>query len=120
VIRSRRDAVLLRHGKIVERLPVVVGKPATPTPRGQFFIVEHVPQFRDSLLGPWALATSAHSNVLQEFDGGPGQVALHGRRGALAIDPLGTAASHGCIRFDNATVARLAGILPNGTPVEIR
>ncbi len=120
VIRSRREVLLLRNGKPVEQLRTVVGAPATPTPRGQFFVVEHVTQAEGSPLGRWALATSAHSSVLQEFDGGPGQIALHGRRGPLAIAPLGTAASHGCIRFANAAVARLARLLPNGTPVEIR
>ena len=120
VTRSRREAVLLKNGMIVERLRVVIGKPATPTPRGHFFVVEHVPQANGSPLGRWALATSAHSNVLQEFDGGPGQIALHGRRGPLAIDPLGTAASHGCVRLDNAAVERLSRLLPNGTPIEVR
>jgi lipoprotein-anchoring transpeptidase ErfK/SrfK len=56
---------------------------------------------------------------LQEFDGGKGQVALHGRAGSLLADPLGTARSHGCIRFDNDAIRRLAGMLPNGTPIEI-
>jgi len=31
--------------------------------------------------GPFALALSARSNVLQEFDGGPGQIAIYGRDG---------------------------------------
>jgi hypothetical protein len=120
VIRTRREALLLRDGRLVEQLSVVVGAPATPTPRGQFFVVEHVAQAEGSPLGSWALATSAYSGVLQEFDGGPGQIALHGRRGPLAIAPLGTAASHGCVRFDNAEIDRIARLLPNGTPVEIR
>ena len=29
--------------------------------------------------GPFALALSARSDALQEFEGGPGQIALHGR-----------------------------------------
>ena len=120
VIRARREVLLLRNGEPVEQLRTVVGAPETPTPRGRFFVVEHVTQNEGSPLGRWALATSAHSSVLQEFDGGPGQIALHGRRGPLAIAPLGTAASHGCIRFANDAVARLARLLPNGTPVEIR
>lgn len=110
----------MKNGRPVEQLRVVVGTPATPTPRGQFFVVEHVAQATGSPLGRWALATSAFSSVLQEFDGGPGQIALHGRSGPLSIAPLGTAASHGCIRFDNAVIDRLAHLLPNGTPVEIR
>ena len=58
--------------------------------------------------------------VIQEFDGGPGQIALHGRHGALLGDPLGTARSHGCVRFDNDVIRVLAGRLPNGTPIEVR
>jgi L,D-transpeptidase catalytic domain. len=119
VIRARREALLYKDGRLVEHHRVVVGAPATPTPRGQFFVVEHVAQTAGSPLGRWALATSARSNVLQEFDGGPGQIALHGRRGPLAVAPLGTAASHGCVRFDNAVIDHLAHLLPNGTPVEI-
>jgi lipoprotein-anchoring transpeptidase ErfK/SrfK len=120
VIRAQRVALLMKNDRLVEQLRVVVGAPATPTPRGQFFVVEHVAQAGGSPLGSWALATSANSRVLQEFDGGPGQIALHGRSGPLATAPLGTAASHGCVRFDNAVIDRLAHLLPNGTPVEIR
>ena len=119
VIRARRQVRLLKDDRLVERFRVVVGAPATPTPHGAFFVVEHVRQADGSPLGRWALATSAHSSVLQEFDGGPGQVALHGRRGPLAIAPLGSAASHGCVRLDNDTLARLAQLVPNGTPMEI-
>jgi hypothetical protein len=108
-----------RSGRLQDRFAVVVGTPSTPTPAGHFFVVEHVPQAPGSLLGPWALATSAFSHVLQEFDGGPGQIALHGRAGALARDPLGTARSHGCIRFGNDVIRALAGLLPNGTPIDI-
>ena len=45
--------------------------------------------------GPFALATSARSYVLQEFEGGPGQIALHGTNDLSGA--LGSAASHGCI-----------------------
>ena len=119
VDRKAREAILYRDGKRHERFPVVVGAPWTPTPRGGFFVVEHVRQTPGSMLGPWALATSAFSHVLQEFDGGPGQIALHGRAGPLLDDPLGSAASHGCIRFDNTAMRHLAGMLPNGTPIDI-
>jgi lipoprotein-anchoring transpeptidase ErfK/SrfK len=40
--------------------------------------------------------------VLDDYGGGPGRVAIHGRAGASLLDPLGTARSHGCIRIDNA------------------
>jgi len=119
VVRNARQATLYRYGRVKMRVPVVVGAPWTPTPKGHYFVAEHVKQAPGSFLGPWALATSAFSHVLQEFDGGPGQIALHGRAGELLADPLGTAASHGCVRFDNAVIRRLARLLPNGTPIDI-
>ena len=117
--RKARQATLYRNDRVRSRFPVVVGKPLTPTPVGHYFVAEHVQQAPGSVLGPWALATSAYSHVLQEFDGGPGQIAMHGRAGALLAEPLGAAASHGCIRFDNDVIRRLAGLLPNGTPIDI-
>jgi len=119
VDRAAREARVYRNGRLRNRFSVVIGAAGTPTPRGHYFVVEHVPQQAGSVLGPWALATSAFSQVLQEFDGGPGQIALHGRAGPLAADPLGTARSHGCVRLDNEVIRRLAGLLPNGTPIDI-
>ncbi len=72
------------------------------------------------MLGPWALHLTAHSNVLDNYGGGPGRVALHGRSGALLNDPLGTSRSHGCIRMPNAFIARLERVAVEGTPVVIR
>jgi lipoprotein-anchoring transpeptidase ErfK/SrfK len=46
-------------------------------------------------------------------------VAIHGRNGAYLIAPLGTAASHGCIRVDDAEVGFLARVAISGTPVTI-
>ena len=118
--RKKREATIYRDKRVSRRFPVVVGKATTPTPKGHFFVEEHVKQRAGSVLGPWALATSAYSTVLQEFGGSPGQVALHGRAGALLNDPLGSAASHGCIRFENRVIRELAALLPNGTPLDVR
>ena len=119
VDRAARRARVYRNGTLRRSFPIVVGAVETPTPRGHYFVVEHVPQQDGSMLGPWALATNAFSHVLQEFDGGPGQIALHGRAGPLAADPLGSARSHGCVRLDNDDIRTLAGLLPNGTPVDV-
>lgn len=118
VSTGRRLATVYRSGKVVRRFRVVVGAPATPTPRGHFFVVERVRLHNSWAHGVWALALSAHSNVLQQFDGGDGQVALHGR-GLLAA-PLGTAASHGCVRFADSDITWLAGKIPDGTPVDVQ
>ena len=47
---------------------------------------------------PYGLALSARSYVLQEFAGGPGQIAVHGVWNVGGR--MGTAVSHGCVRLD--------------------
>ncbi len=76
---SARRVDVYQRGTEVRRFPAVVGKASTPTPRGLFFVEEAISLSPAASGGPYALATSARSNVLQEFDGGPGQIALHGR-----------------------------------------
>jgi hypothetical protein len=120
VISARSRTVAVRRaGKRVRRFSAVVGAPATPTPRGVFAISERIRQSQ-GVLGPWALHLTAHSDVLEDFGGGKGRVAIHGRSGALLADPLGSARSHGCIRLDNDTVSWLAQRAIEGTPVVIR
>jgi lipoprotein-anchoring transpeptidase ErfK/SrfK len=95
----------------------VIGKPSTPTPRGQYFIEEALALSSGDAGGPFALATSARSNVLQEFDGGPGQIALHGTNN-LSGAP-GTAASHGCIRLSTSAITWLGARIGSGVPLTI-
>jgi len=116
---SARTVTVRRRGKVVRRFGAVVGAPSTPTPRGLFAVGERIRQ-PPGVLGPWALHLTAHSDVLDDYGGGPGRVAIHGRSGALLSDPLGTAASHGCIRIDNEAVDWLAQRAREGTPVRVR
>jgi lipoprotein-anchoring transpeptidase ErfK/SrfK len=108
-----------RAGHRVTSFSAVVGKPSTPTPRGLFAIDEPIRQPAGSELGPWALFLTAHSRVLDDYGGGPGRIAIHGRAGPLLVDPLGSAASHGCIRVPNARIRWLSRIAVDGTPVEV-
>ena len=117
---TARTVSIYRHGKLLHRFAAVIGKPTTPTPDGLAAIYEIDRQPDPSgFLGPWALPLTVFSNVLFNFGGGPGQVAIHGRGGASLIDPLGSAASHGCIRIDNGPISWMASHLSRGTPVEI-
>ncbi len=68
-------------------------------------------------VAPYALALSAHSDVLQEFEGGSGQIAIHGL--AISQASLGTASSHGCIRLDDQSIRWLAAHIAPGVPVRI-
>jgi lipoprotein-anchoring transpeptidase ErfK/SrfK len=104
-------------GRVARRFRAVIGKPSTPTPRGQYFIEEALALSSQAAGGPFALATSARSNVLQEFDGGPGQIALHGTHN-LSGAP-GTAASHGCVRLSTNAITWLARRIGSGVPLTV-
>jgi hypothetical protein len=106
-----------RRGRLMRSLAAIVGKPSTPTPRGRFFVEESVRMPADRPGAPFALALSARSNVLQEFEGGPGQIAIHGV-GNLGGVP-GTAVSHGCVRLADPGIRWLAGHIAAGVPVTI-
>ena len=106
-----------RDGEMVRDFQAVVGKPSTPTPPGEFFVEEILRMAPAEPGGPFALALSARSNVLQEFEGGPGQIAIHGRENLGGT--LGTAASHGCVRLATASIDWLAAHIVPGTPVTI-
>jgi lipoprotein-anchoring transpeptidase ErfK/SrfK len=120
VSTAHERVVVTRGGRWVESFRAVVGKPSTPTPRGLFAVDERIRQPAGSELGPWALFLTAHSRVLRNYGGGPGRVAIHGRAGPLLAAPLGTAASHGCIRVDDRRVRWLDRIAVEGTPVLVR
>jgi lipoprotein-anchoring transpeptidase ErfK/SrfK len=115
---SSRTARLLRDGKTLRSWPVGIGRQATPTPTGRFYItVKLRPPQISAVYGSWALGLSGYSEVLEQFGTGDGQIALHG-----TADPadLGREVSNGCVRLDNAAITSLAQILPLGAPVTIR
>ena len=97
---------------------MVVGKPSTPTPRGAFFIEEALALSSHETGAPFALATSARSNAFQEFEGGPGQIGIHGTNN-LSGAP-GSAASHGCIRLRTKAITWLARRIGAGVPLTVR
>jgi lipoprotein-anchoring transpeptidase ErfK/SrfK len=113
---SARLLTVYHDGRAAHRFPAVVGKASTPTPSGQFFIEEPL-ALGVQVGGPFALATSARSDVLQEFEGGPGQIAIHGTYGLAGA--LGTAASHGCIRLGSSAITWLARRIGSGVPLSI-
>ena len=114
---ATRRVTAYRDGRAVRRFPAVVGSPTTPTPTGEFFVEETLRMQPGEPGGPFALALSARSDVFQEFEGGPGQIAVHGRDNLGGT--LGTAASHGCVRLATASIDWLAARIRPGTPVSI-
>ena len=115
---SLRRVLVYRSGRLVRTFKAIVGKPSTPTPYGEFFVEEAVELRAGDVGAPFALALSARSNVLQEFAGGPGQIALHGLANIGGV--LGTAVSHGCVRLDNDAMRWLVTQFGAGVPVTIR
>ena len=114
---SARRISVYHDGALARRFRVVVGKPSTPTPRGEFFIEEVIRTPSGEVGGPYGLAASARSNVFQEFGGGPGQIGIHGTSGLSG--GLGTAASHGCVRLSPSAITWLAKRVSGGVPLTI-
>jgi lipoprotein-anchoring transpeptidase ErfK/SrfK len=104
------DTVLLQE-------TVAVGKPSTPTPPGRYYlrVLLQAPD-PNTVYGPYAYPLSGHSEVLTSFNGGDGELGIHGNNDTSA---LGQSVTAGCIRMSNDGITRLAKILPLGTPVDI-
>ncbi|MGA2520434.1 MAG: L,D-transpeptidase [Acidimicrobiales bacterium] len=112
-----RTITLYRDNVPVVTYPVAPGAPDSPTPTGSFFVA-FVVKVTDpgSAYGPYALGTSDFSGTYQTFEGGPGQIGIHGTDQPWVI---GTYASHGCIRLFDNDIAALAPQIVPGTPVEV-
>lgn len=114
---SDRTITMLKRGRKVGAWKAAVGTSANPTPLGSFAISEIVKQRRaGGFYGPYIITLTAHSEKLNEFDGGDGRVALHGTN---RPDLLGQAVSHGCVRLSNAVITRIARQVPAGAPIDI-
>lgn len=115
-VGARRVTVF--HGdEILLQETVAVGTDRTPTPLGRFFVdgIVQVP-YDTGPYGAYQVSVSGFSEVLKSFDGGVGQIAMHGTN---RPDLLGQPVSNGCIRLSNAAITKMAELAPNGTSVEI-
>lgn len=109
--------VLYKNNVAIFKAPVATGAPDSPTPTGSYFI-SFIVKLTDpqDAYGPYAMGTSDFSNTYYSFEGGPGQVGIHGTNQPWVI---GSYASHGCIRMYNNDISTVAQLVPPGTPVEI-
>lgn len=115
-LRAHR-LILWRDARPILRTPIGVGRAVSPTPTGRYFITDLVrPPDPRGFYGPYAFGLSAHSRIFTTFEGGDGQIGIHGTD---APTGLGRDVSHGCIRVADARIVRLARTLPLGTPVDI-
>lgn len=111
---SERTLELWRGDRVVRRIPVGVGAPATPTPTGRFTITDKlIPARGLSYYGCCLLALSGRQPHLRPGWAGGDRIAIHG-------GSVGGAASAGCLHAGDADLKRLMKVLPIGTPVYIR
>jgi lipoprotein-anchoring transpeptidase ErfK/SrfK len=114
---SDRKLTLFKAGAPMFTDKVAVGAPKTPTPVGAFYLTELAKvSNKGSEYGTWAFGLSAYSDKITRFKGRGGQIGLHGTNKPKDI---GKNVSHGCIRLNNASIAKLAKTVPQGTPILI-
>ena len=106
----------LHHGdRLLDRFPITVGSPTSPTPLGDYSVTDGLV---GKGLGPWygccALALSGHQPNLPPGWIGGNRMAIHGTPGAI-----GGATSHGCLRASDPDMISLFARVPLGAPVFI-
>ena len=115
-IADRRLAVI-EDGNVLAYFPVAVGAAASPSPTGEFEIVNRVANpayYHDGVV----TAASENSPVGTRWIGL--NLKGFGIHGTNAPKSIGRAASHGCIRLRNRDVERLYAMLRVGDLVSIR
>lgn len=111
-----RMRVLERNVTIFDTVAGVAAN-NSPTPGGTYYLTELLaPTIPDSVYGSFAYGLSGFSDTFETFNGGPGQLGIHGTN---SPESLGTPVSAGCIRLHNDDVARLVTYLPLGVPVDV-
>ena len=114
---SERRIDFFRDGRRVLRARAAIGKGATPTPVGHYYVNQRLlASDQSGPFGPGAIGISAFSTVLTGWTQG-GPIAIHGTNDPSSI---GKAASYGCLRIENRLLTRMLHANPEGTPVVIR
>jgi hypothetical protein len=101
---------------VVVETTAVIGKQATPTPLGSFFVNDLIEKWDTSAYGPYIRSLSGFSEAIETFRGGIPVIAIHGTN---RPDLMGGAHPNGCIRIPNDVIQALAETVPIGTPVDI-
>ncbi len=116
--RASHRLQVLHLGRPWLETTIAVGTGATPTPVGEFYLLELLaPPDPTGPYGPYAFGLSGFSEVLDSFGGA--DTAIIGLHGTNEPEALGTDVSFGCIRLANDVMEQLATTLPLGTPVRI-
>lgn len=94
---------LYKDGMLFKTYPVAIGKPSTPTPIGDFTIINKAVNPGGAFGAKWLGLSIPHYGI-------------HGTNEPTSI---GTPASHGCVRMQNPDVEELYSLVDVGTRVQI-
>lgn len=107
------------HEQEVLDVEIGVARDNAPTPLGRYYTTEVIrPTVPDSVYGAFAYGLSGFSDTFVTFNGGPGQLGIHGTNDPSTI---GTEVSSGCVRMHNDDITRMVDDLEvrSGVPVEV-
>lgn len=104
IVTNKKLLKLLKHNKVQKYYPVAIGKPSTPTPKGNWHIIKK---------GLWG----------EQFGGYFMQLSIpwgiYGIHGTNKPWSIGKAVSNGCVRMYNANAKEVYNLVSIGTPVKI-
>jgi lipoprotein-anchoring transpeptidase ErfK/SrfK len=115
---SQRRLHVFRGCRELFSASTAIGRPGSASPRGRFWVTDRVavPGAQRGSFGSYAFGLSTvQPNLPAAWTGGD-QMAIHGTG---APGSIGQAASAGCLRVSEQTLARLKPLLRPGTPVVI-
>jgi L,D-transpeptidase ErfK/SrfK len=111
-----RKLVLLDGQRILKIYDVAVGKPSTPSPQGEFHVINRIPN--PTWYGPGKVVGPGKDNPLGTRWLGLSERG-YGIHGTNAPRSIGKAASHGCIRMRARDLEELFALVDVGTNVEL-
>lgn len=111
-----RKLVLLEGERVVKVYDTAIGKPSTPTPEGEFEVVNRIPH--PTWFGGGKPVPPGKSNPLGTRWLGLSKSG-YGIHGTNVPTSIGSAASKGCIRMNNHDVEELFPLVQVGVRVEI-
>lgn len=111
-----RKLALLEDGRVIKIYPVAVGTPRTPSPNGEFTIINRIvrPTYyhKGKVIGPGRANPLGNRWMGLSLKG-------YGIHGTDVPSSIGHAASHGCIRMGKRDVEELFSLVSVGDVVEI-
>ena len=118
---SQREIALVRDGKTVNRWPVVIGAPETPTPVGRFAVQSKVvnPVYQSTATGQVKGVGALGYRWIGFHSKGANVFGIHGTPWPWWVDAR-AAVSHGCVRMRNEHIEKLFAAVEVGTPVIIQ